>query len=589
MSGGASGSSSGDGDKSYLWSILPSFDPQTDDPKEYRDKIKFLHSICPKKDKPMLAPRLAMLMKGTAWAQVRALSTEKLTDGENGVTVLLQAISTWEEAEEMQLYDKFEKALYRTTQRSDETTQSFVNRMSVSFHELGETLVQDIRAFIMLRQASLSTEDKKRVLTMVGSPLEPGKVERAMRQLSIKVLVGQSDGKKRVYPVNFVEDEPEEMNAAMEAEPMDEELAIVYLAEQGDKEAQMIRDFEDQLIEVCQENQDLATCYSAYAEARAKIRDRLRHQGFWQSTGPKGHGKGGRKGGRYDGGKGFRRKDSLAERIAASNCRRCGQRGHWKWEGPAKDASGNKEEVNVAEDVMFSSNEMEIVDTLPDGVQGSETIADLFLNMHSQDRESITCSPLGIVFNSEVNKEFIESAFVCTMTRQKVNGHCLGSALMGAMSRKVDGDRVENFPSKFECPGIIDTGASKTVIGQKKVKTLIQSMPIEVQKKMSWKKSERVFRFGNNAILPSVGALYLPFGSRWMRIEVVEGDTPFLLSNSFLRAIDADVCTRKSLLRLNQLGSVVPLKSNSKGLFVVQLAEVISAFNRELSEFGSSH
>ena len=237
--------------------------------------------------------------------------------------------------------------------------------------------------------------------------------------------------------------------------------------------------------------------------------------------------------------------------------------------------------VNVAEDVIFSSNDMEIVDTLPDGVQGSETIADLFLNMHSQDRESITCSPLGIVFNSEVNEEFIESAFVCTMTRQKVNGHCLGSALMGAMSRKVDGDWVENFPSKFECPGIIDTGASKTVIGQKKVKTLIQSMPIEVQKKMNWKKSETVFRFGNDAILPSVGALYLPFGSRWMRIEVVEGDTPFLLSNSCLRAIDADVCTRKSLLRLNQLGSVVPLKSNSKGLFVAQLAEVIIAFNRE--------
>ena len=53
------------------------------------------------------------------------------------------------------------------------------------------------------------------------------------------------------------------------------------------------------------------------------------------------------------------------------------------------------------------------------------------------------------------------------------------------------------------------------------------------------------------------------------------------MSNSCLRAIDADVCTRKSLLRLNQLGSVVPLKSNSKGLFVAQLAEVIIAFNRE--------
>ena len=32
-----------------LWSILPSFDPQQDDPREYRDKITFLHGICPKK------------------------------------------------------------------------------------------------------------------------------------------------------------------------------------------------------------------------------------------------------------------------------------------------------------------------------------------------------------------------------------------------------------------------------------------------------------------------------------------------------------------------------------------------------------
>ena len=64
----------------------------------------------------------------------------------------------------------------------------------------------------------------------------------------------------------------------------------------------------------------------------------------------------------------------------------------------------------------------------------------------------------------------------------------------------------------------------------------------------------------------------------------MEGDTPFLLSKSFLRAIDADVCTRMSVLRLNQLDVEVPLKLNtndSKGLLVVQLAEVISAFNRE--------
>ena len=75
---------------------------------------------------------------------------------------------------------------------------------------------------------------------------------------------------------------------------------------------------------------------------------------------------------------------------------------------------------------------------------------------------------------------------------------------------------------------------------------------------MRLKTSETVFRFGSNAVLPSIGAVYIPFGKRWMRIEVVEGETPFLLANSFLNAIDADVCTSNSRLRLNQLSRNVP-------------------------------
>jgi hypothetical protein len=55
-----------------------------------------------------------MMMKGTAWAQVKQLDTEQLLDPDKGVQVLLTAISKCEEAEEMQLYDKFERALYKT-------------------------------------------------------------------------------------------------------------------------------------------------------------------------------------------------------------------------------------------------------------------------------------------------------------------------------------------------------------------------------------------------------------------------------------------------------------------------------------------
>ena len=74
-----------------------------DDAKEYSDKVLFLHGICPKKDRPMLAPRLAMLCKGTAWPQVRTIDSSKLTDAENGVKHLLEALSSWQETSETAL------------------------------------------------------------------------------------------------------------------------------------------------------------------------------------------------------------------------------------------------------------------------------------------------------------------------------------------------------------------------------------------------------------------------------------------------------------------------------------------------------
>ena len=100
----------------------------------------------------MLAPRLAMSTKGTAWAQVRTIDAAKLMDPENGVKTLLQAISTWEEAGQLQVYEKFEKALYKTMQRPDESIQSYVNRLAAAFNEIDTKAVQDFQAFVRLRQ-----------------------------------------------------------------------------------------------------------------------------------------------------------------------------------------------------------------------------------------------------------------------------------------------------------------------------------------------------------------------------------------------------------------------------------------------------
>ena len=143
------GAGSGDDRQSGIWSVLPSFDPAVDDIKEYVAKVKFIDGICPKKDRTMLAPRLAMLCKGTAWHQVRAVSANLLTDADNGVKRFLSALSSWEESAELKTFDLFEKAIYKTYQKADESTQSFVNRLNVAFHDVGlDTTLKTVRAFV---------------------------------------------------------------------------------------------------------------------------------------------------------------------------------------------------------------------------------------------------------------------------------------------------------------------------------------------------------------------------------------------------------------------------------------------------------
>ena len=301
-------------------------------------------------------------------------------------------------------------------------------------------------------------------------------------------------------------------------------------------------------------------CFSTYSEARARIRDKLKHRGFWPPRGAKGKAKGARKGGRFD----FmpkKKRETLAERIANSTCRRCGQKGHWKLECPQRNM--DKEEIHHITEEMSEEPEQEILSHLPANVSPMVTIEEMFKKADSQDSKFEKQSPPIFQVFSKVNEEFIESAMTLTSDRSKLNGRSLGNMLCGAISRKADTGRTERrevvFVVETGCPGIIDTGASKTVIGQGKVRELLKSLPSWIQKQVSWKKSETIFRFGNNAVLPSIGAVYIPFGSRWLKIEVVSGETPFLLSNSFLKAIDADVCTNKSCLRLNQCDMEIPL------------------------------
>ena len=115
---------------------------------------------------------------------------------------------------------------------------------------------------------------------------------------------------------------------AGEAETYDEEMAFQALYEIGDEDAIFINDFEESLIETVQESAELASCFTTYLEARTRLKERARGRGFWpmQQLGTKGKGKKGKPGNG--------KTKPLADRIASSACRRCGQYGHWKRECP---------------------------------------------------------------------------------------------------------------------------------------------------------------------------------------------------------------------------------------------------------------
>ena len=67
---------------------------------------------------------------------------------------------------------------------------------------------------------------------------------------------------------------------------------------------------------------------SAYLDARRRLTEKSRSRGFWPIR-PKGAGKKGK--GKFPFARG---RKPLAVRIAESDCRLCGQRGHWKSECP---------------------------------------------------------------------------------------------------------------------------------------------------------------------------------------------------------------------------------------------------------------
>ena len=157
-------------------------------------------------------------------------------------------------------------------------------------------------------------------------------------------VTGQKRNKGKTYDqatlVAESQDIDEESSSILHADGNDEigeEEMFETLVQEGDEDASLIADFESAAADILQGDEDLASAYTAYVEARRRLNEKTRFRGFWpvsQST--KGKSKGGFKG-RGKSSKGFSNRKSLQQRILESRCRICNRVGHWKAECPHRN------------------------------------------------------------------------------------------------------------------------------------------------------------------------------------------------------------------------------------------------------------
>ena len=130
--------------------------------------------------------------------------------------------------------------------------------------------------------------------------------------------------------------------------------------------------------------------------------------------------------------------------------------------------------------------------------------------------------------------------------------------------------------SSHDSFGIVDLGASQTVMGRQLVEEFMKSLPLETQEGHRVGAVNMTFRFGNNGTVECKQALYIPVGPIWIKIAIVESHAPFLISNNLFRNLKAIIDTDKQQVHFRVLQCTVPLHLSSRKLFLMDMCELIT-------------
>ena len=603
---------------SLPWHLIPTFKPGETDINDFSRRVTFLSGIWPQEQMALLAPRIAMSCEGSAFQKMVRLDPAKLkvTDT-TGVALIVKTLGgVFGKTTLENRFERFERAIYSTVQKSDESHESYVARHEVQFEDLlsqGISL-EDVRAYILLRNSGLTAEEKKKVIVDADGNLTYSKVIAALRLLGSKFFHEVQTGSKptsrqKTYDVNFLQDETEVDNHNIETEEHGltvqadfEEAILEQLHQEGDEDALVVSQFEDQILEVLQEDPSMASCFNTYIEARRKLSEKARFRGFWQPSSGKG-GKGKTK--NKSKGKGFNNKRSLEQRIANSQCKRCFQWGHWKAECPQRhQAPGGANPSTAAaftgvaqhddpmtgpwnfvdEDmppehaVAFVAQDFE--DTRVDGkfpevTHVSEESIYSVESLKNRNRVKLFRHTIAKCLdqlshrmphpNPDMNPPLMQSPIPEPLSPDTVSN--------GWSSHVVNEESIHFVSQGAE--GIVDLGASLSVIGEGQFQELCSHLPKTFQQLMKTAPCDISFRFGNDSTVRGKKAVYIPLGQWWMKLIVVPSNTPFLIANSLFRNLGAIIDTNKQEVFFEKLQCTVPISLSERRLFMLDLVELI--------------
>ena len=637
-----------------LASLVPSFDPAKDDMQTYKQKVEIVLGAWPKSRITELTTRLILNTQGSAFQTLQLHHAELMVNEEKSVTRLVELLGgQWGRIGLEQQYQDVENALYHTTQRADESHDSFLARADVLWSKAvsRKLSLSDLQAFVTLRGSLLSPEEKKRVILDADQSLE-GKltvprVREAIRLLGatfFAAMTGQkTTARNKVYDATTMHVEhQDEVNVtdgmiATDDVGTEEDFIEALVMEGEDEDAVLVADFEALAADTIQEDSELAQAFNAYSDARRRLSEKFRNRGFWPTSKGSSHVKGKGFGGKFNGqrGKGGynppRQRKSLQDRIMQSNCRACGRKGHWKAECPFKSTAPSttsqasstaptstviiEQDVLPVEFLNLPQLPTEASCPIPEepkpgithngevcffltGVVNHDNTARMRLRdslKHYWDRiqheSRVSNETQALTNNRNRMRAWIRrsesqlspceppSRFPNARSLRPGNADVTDNQPLVDMSCKAQ-THAPTEPEAQVCfathgtMAILDSGASKTVVGSNQLSSLLQNFEPSLRSQLRRSPCSITFRFGNQGTLQSKEALIVPLGQLQLRIAIVPGDTPFLLSNTLLRALQAKVDCVGHVLESPLLVQPVRLQLSSKGLFMVDLNEL---------------